>query len=452
MANSDLRSGTPSGRLLPASPVVSFGAVAMKQKREKNVKVIPGFNPFDADEGPHHFQKMAELRARCPVARLDSGMMILSRFEDVKTVLSDPEMSNRNAGRAAGVEVPPEDRMFFFEYDPPEHTALRAVVRNLLSRRKAAERTDQVRDLILELLIPVLDAGGLNVVDDFTAPLTGRLMMRLSGFPEQDAPVWRAWVRDWIRSGFSFTNQNQRGIGFAECYPEILEYVDRHLDERARSTDRPEDALTCVVEARIDGKPLSRTQQRMIVASLPPAGGNTMGNFVNNTLYSLAQNPEVFERMRADRTLIPNVVEESLRRDSPSMFLSRVCAADKTIVDEPVAKGQKVLLGLASANRDETVYPNPLEFSIDRDGQPPHLAFGWGAHTCVGAHVVRHVGATLLDTLLDTVATIEVVAGTTPVRYVSPQGNGFDELRLRMTRLADKPGTSTETVLRPAAS
>jgi cytochrome P450 len=414
------------------------------------VEVIEGFNPFDADEGPHHFERMAELRARCPVARLDSGMMILSRFDDVKTVLGDPEMSNRNAGRAAGVEVPAADRMFFFEYDPPEHPALRAVVRDLLSRRKATERTEEVRALILELLTPVLEAGGGNVVDDFTAPLTGRLMMRLSGFPEEDAPMWRAWVKDWIRSGFSFTNQNERGTGFAECYPEIFAYVDRHLDQRARSTDRPEDALTCVVEASIDGKPLSRTQQRMIVTSLPPAGGNTMGNFINNTLYSLAQHPDVFERIRADRTLIPNVVEESLRRDSPSMFLSRVCAADKVIVDGPAAKGQKVLLGLASANRDETVYPNALEFSIDRSGQPPHLAFGWGAHTCVGAHVVRHAGATLLDTLLDTVATIEVESGATPVRYVSPQGNGFDELRLRMTRLADKAGPPGQTGVRPA--
>jgi cytochrome P450 len=123
------------------------------------MEVIEGFNPFDTDEGPHHFEKMAELRARCPVARLESGMMILSRFDDV--------------------------------------------------------------------------------------------------------------------------------------------------------------------------------------------------NFVNNTLHSLAQNPDVFERIRADRTLVPNVVEKSLLRDSPSMFLSRLCAADKTIVDEPAAKGQKVLLGRASSADDE---------------------------------------------------------------------------------------------------
>jgi cytochrome P450 len=92
------------------------------------------------------------------VAQLDSGMMILSRFDNVKAVLGDPEMSNRNAGRAAGVEVPPEDRMFFFEYDPPEPTDLRAVVRTLLSRRKLAERAAEIWELILEHLNPLLDA------------------------------------------------------------------------------------------------------------------------------------------------------------------------------------------------------------------------------------------------------------------------------------------------------
>jgi cytochrome P450 len=402
------------------------------------MKAIEGFDPFDLNEGPRHHERMAELRAHCPVARLDSGMLVLSRYQDVKDALIDPGMLNSNSARAPGVEVPPQDRLFFFEYDPPEHPALRAIVRTLLSRRRADERTAEVRELILTLLNPVLDRGGGNIVDEFTAPLTGRVMMRLSGFPEPDAPLWRGWVKDWIRTGFSFTNRNERGVGFAECYPEILQYLDRHLDERARATERPDDALTCVVEARIDGKPLSRTLQRMIVASLPPAGGNTMGNFINNTFHSLAHSPELFERMRTDRRLVPEVVEESLRRDSPSMFISRICATSGTIVDEPVAKGQKVLLGLASANRDETVYPYAREFSIDRQGQPPHVAFGWGAHTCVGAHIVRHLGATLLDTLLDVVATIEVEPGTAPTPYVSPQGNGFEELRLRTTRLARK--------------
>lgn len=403
---------------------------------------IYSFDPFAPEEGPLHHERMARLRAECPVAHLDSGMVVLSRFHDVRQILSSPDMSNQNAARAPGVDVPPEDRLFFFEYDPPEHLPLRRSVRVLLSRERANRTTGQVRSLILELLGPIFSAGSADFAKEFTAPLAGRVMMRLCGFPESDAALWRSWVRDWISSGFSFANQNENGTGFVECYPQVLEYLDRHLDERAAliaqnppAGEIPDDALTCVVTARIDGEPLSRTWQRMIVGSFPPAGGNTMGNFVNNSLHTLARDPGLFERIRADRKLIPYFVEESLRRDTPSMFISRVCKTAHEVEGERIEAGQKVLLGLASANRDEAAYPDAGRFDVDRTG-PAHVAFGWGTHTCVGAHIVRHLGVTLLETLLDMVQTIEVEPGTTPVRYMSPQGNGLDELRLKITAVA----------------
>ncbi|MGH3247704.1 MAG: cytochrome P450 [Trebonia sp.] len=394
----------------------------------------PGFDPFDPQQGTRHHEAMAELRAACPVARLSSGMLVVPRYADVKSMLSDAHMSNANAARAPGIAVPEEDRFFFFEYDPPLHVPLRRLLHDLLSRQRAEAATPEVRALITELLSPLLEAGGGEVVEDFTAPFAGRLMMRLAGFPEADAPRWRLWVRDMIRSGFSFTNRNDRGTGFERCYPDLLEYLDRHIDDRTRSAARPDDALTLVVTAELDGQPLPRTLQRMILVSIPTAGGNTMGNFINNTLLSLATEPALVEALRADRARVPDAVEESLRRDSPSMFISRTCRKPAQVHETSLAAGQQVLLGLASANRDETVYQDPETFRLDRPGQPPHVAFGWGTHTCVGAHIVRHAGATLLDTLLDLVAAIELEPGTTPRPYLSPQGNGLDELRLRLTR------------------
>jgi cytochrome P450 len=108
-----------------------------------------------------------------------------------------------------------------------------------------------------------------------------------------------------------------------------------------------------------------------------------------------------------------------------------------------LAEGEKVLLGLASANRDEMVYHDPGAFRLDRDGEPPHVAFGWGTHTCIGAPVVRHAGATLLTTFLDLIAAIELEPGTTPRPYLSPQGNGLDELRVRLTAAGGTPARTT---------
>jgi cytochrome P450 len=257
--------------------------------------------------------------------------------------------------------------------------------------------------------------------------------MRLVGFDEADAPRWRAWVRDMIRTGFSFTNRNERGVGFVECYPDLLDYLDGHLADRAQVLDPPDDVLTRITTATIDGQPMPRTLQRMVLLSMPTAGGNTMGNFVNNTLLSLARDPRLVEALRRDRSLVPVAVEESLRRDSPSMFISRVCRESTQLAEVPIDAGEKVLLGLASANRDASVYPDAASFRLDRTGQPAHVGFGWGSHTCVGAHVVRQSGTALLNVLLDRVATIQLEPGTTPVPYLSPQGNGLEKLQLRLT-------------------
>lgn len=195
--------------------------------------VTQTFDPFDVEQGRRHHEAMAELRATCPVARLGSGMFVVSRYDDVRSMLTDPHMSNTDAARAPGVTVPGPDRLFFFEYDPPLHVPLRRLLRDLLSRQRAEATTPEVRALVTELLTPLLNAGGGEVVEEFTAPLVGRLMMRLAGFPEQDAPRWRGWIRDMIRSGFSFTNANERGTGFEQCYPDLLGYLDRHIEGRA---------------------------------------------------------------------------------------------------------------------------------------------------------------------------------------------------------------------------
>jgi cytochrome P450 len=359
-------------------------------------------------------------------------MLAVSRYDDVKALLSDAGMSNTDAARAPGVVVPQDDRFFFFEYDPPLHLPLRRLLRDLLSRQRIERMAPETRALASDLLRPLLRDGGGELVGGFTAPFVGRLMMRITGFPEDDAPQWRAWIRDMIGSGFSFTNQNERGTGFDQCYPDMLEYLDRRISDRAQLADPPDDVLTRVVHGNLDGAPLSPTLQRMILFSIPSAGGNTMGNFINNTFLSLATDAELFERIQRDRSLVPEALEESLRRDSPSMYISRICREPTTLAGADIGGGEKVLLGLASANRDESIYQDPDEFRLDRADQPPHLAFGWGTHTCIGAHVVRQSGVVLFETFLDQVSSIGLEPGATPVPYYSPQGNGLDELRVTL--------------------
>ncbi len=391
------------------------------------------FDPFDRSQQSRHHEVMAELRRTCPVARLSSGMIVISRYEDVRSTLNEPRMRNSHAARAPGVAVPPDDRLFFFEYDPPEHNQLRRLMIDLLSRQRAEAQKPVIRQLVLELLGPLLDEGGGDLVAQLSVPLAGRLMMLVAGFPEADAGRWRQWTKDMVVSGFSFTNQNDRGVGFEECYPDLLAYLDGHLAARAAATHAPDDVLSRVLGASLDGEPLSQTHRRMILFSVVSAGTNTLVNFVSNTLLSLARDPTLVGTLRRNRSLLPAAVEESLRRDSPSMYITRSCVEPTEVRGTSVRPGEKVLLGLASANRDTSSYPRPDDFRLDREDQPPHLAFGGGSHLCLGAWLARQTGITMLDTFLDQVAAIALDPGSVPIPYLSPQGNGLDQLQVRLT-------------------
>jgi cytochrome P450 len=396
------------------------------------------FDPFDPSQQHRHHEAMAELRETCPVARLPSGLVVVSRYEDVRSTLNESRMRNSHSARAPGIAVPPQDRLFFFEYDPPEHLQLRRLMIDLLSRHRAESLGPVMHSLALELLSPLVDAGGGELVGSLSGPLAGRLMMQVAGLPEGDAGLWRDWIKDMVVSGFSFTNQNERGIGFEECYPDLLAYLDGHLHDRAATQDAPDDVLSRVISARLDDEPLTRTQQRMIVFSVVSAGTNTLVNFMSNTFLSLARDPGLVDTLRRDRSLLPAAVEESLRRDSPSMYITRSCVEATEVGGTPILPGEKVLLGLASANRDAAAYPQPDDFRLNRDSQPPHLAFGWGSHLCLGAPLARRTGIAVLDTFLDLVGAIDLEPGTVPMPYLSPQGNGLDELKVSLTPIAPR--------------
>ena len=402
-----------------------------------------GFDPFDTGQSARHHQVMAEMRASCPVARLASGMSVVSRYDDVRAALNLPALRNRDAARVPGVVVPEEDRLFFFEYDPPEHTALRRLLVDMFSRGRAERLAPAIRSVAEELLEPLAALGRADLVSELAVPLAGRMMMKVAGFPEADAPLWRGWIKDMVVSGFSFTNRNERGRGLEQCYPDVLRYLDRHLAERSVSPG-PDDVLTRVIEARDRDRGLagrSRTQERMILFSVVSAGTNTLVNFMANTLLSLARDPDLIETLAADRSLLPAAVEESLRRDSPSMYITRRCAEPTQVAGTVIEPGEKLLLGLASANRDETTFPAADQFRLDRQGQPSHLAFGWGSHLCLGAWVARQVGVTMLDTLLDRIEGVEIEPGAAVVPYLSPQGYGLDALHVRLSRRASPSPT-----------
>jgi cytochrome P450 len=144
------------------------------------------------------------------------------------------------------------------------------------------------------------------------------------------------------------------------------------------------------------------------------AGNETTRNLIGNMLATLAADPELYARVRADRSLVPAIVEESLRHDSPVQVLARACTADVAVAGCPLRQGESVVLGIASANRDERRFDAPTEFRVDRADPRDHLAFGAGPHVCPGASLARLEATVALDAFCDRVEAFSTTDGYVP--------------------------------------
>jgi cytochrome P450 len=187
------------------------------------------------------------------------------------------------------------------------------------------------------------------------------------------------------------------------------------IRQRQRSMHRPDDVLTGLIESRdADGKPLSEDKILTHMTKDVIVGGTeTTKHLIGNLFFNLCAAPGAYERVRADRSLVPVAIEEALRLDGPAQIMFRVPTVDVEIRGCPIPAGATVAVGYASANRDEEVFEAPDAFSLERRdfNAKPHFGFGHGIHLCVGASLARLETACALNAVLDRAARMELVPG-----------------------------------------
>jgi cytochrome P450 len=249
--------------------------------------------------------------------------------------------------------------------------------------------------------LPISDEGHVDLVPNFTAPLPNASTAHLLGFPEEDAPRIMAWAKELIESGFPGTHRNREGVeGFAEGFPEFAGYIDARIEER-RTAPR-DDVTTKLLELDVDGQHLTPRQLRAMVRNLVTGGLTTTSQLLGNLLHQIFTVPGLEDRLRADAdgTVLPRAIEESLRLAPPVMFAPRGCRRDTEVGDTTLHEGQRVVMGTACANRDDTVFPDPDTFDVDRTNSSEHLTFGYGPHFCPGAPLARAVARIGVSALL----------------------------------------------------
>jgi cytochrome P450 len=354
------------------------------------------FDPFDAEQAQAAWPLLSELRQETPVAPLSDAMQYVTRLEECRAVLRDTTaFSNARGFKAPGVIVPPEDRILG-EMDPPQHASVRRVMVTALTPKVVHAAEDFIEATAHDLLAQVPDRGRADLVPAFTVPLPNRVTVHLLGFPPEDADTIAAWAKELMVSGFPATNRSARGEGFANAFPDFAGYIDEKIAQRAEDLragrdDHPEEVLTRLIQLEVDGNHLTPRQLRALVRNLITGGLTTTSQLLGNMVHDVLTIPGLEAAVRESSTALDTAIEESLRLQPPVMFIVRGCVADIDIGGCPVRDGDRLIVGTASANRDERVFDDGDEFRVDRPNADQHLTFGYGPHVCPGASLARAV-------------------------------------------------------------
>jgi len=269
--------------------------------------------------------------------------------------------------------------------DAPDHTRLRGLISKAFTPRSIERLRPRISQLTDELLAPLREAGRFDVINDFAFPLPVTVICELLGVPAEDREMFRqqtrdmAVVLDWDVTAEQFGGAAGAAMNFAA-------YLVPLFEERRRSPKA--DLVSALVAAEEAGDRLEADELLMTVVLLLTAGHETTMNLIGNGLLALLRNPDQLELLRARPELMASAVEELLRYDSPVRLTVRTALADATVAGEAVRAGEQVIAMLDAANHDPAVFESPGTLDVTRDAHR-HLAFGAGAHYCLGAALAR---------------------------------------------------------------
>jgi cytochrome P450 len=353
-------------------------------------------DPYDPALHEDPYPVYRRLRDEAPVYRNpDLDFWALSRWDDVAAALQRPRLFCSSEGIAVGIRGVPRTPMLIM-LDPPRHTRMRALVSRAFTPRRIAALEPRIRAIATALIDGFRARKEADLVADFAAPLPTIVIAELLGVPPED----QAMFKEKSNAMASFRPEHLlRPDGRLAMAPmvELGTYLARVYEERRR--EPRDDLMSALLAAELDGRFLTTEERVGFAILLLVAGNETTTNLISNAAVLLARHPEQRERLIEEPARIPAAVEEFLRFDSPVQGLARTLTDAVEIHGRRLAAGDQVLLLFASANRDPRRVRDPDRFDVTRDPNP-HLAFGFGAHFCLGASLARLEARVAFETLL----------------------------------------------------
>ncbi|HZM30028.1 MAG TPA: cytochrome P450 [Acidimicrobiales bacterium] len=346
-----------------------------------DLSLMSGGEP-DHEAAAHPQGQYKLLRDAGPVVDMgEGGMVVVGGDAEVRHVLSHPDIFSSGIDAVAIGQVRP---LIPLQIDPPDHRNYRKLLDPIFAPRQVALLEDRTRDLVRGLVAAVVDEGACNFHEAVAEPLPTTVFLQLLGLPVERAKEFIQLKDGIIRPPVS-TNRERveytARVG-QRIYAVLQEAIDQRLEQRS------DDFLSMFLDAEVDGHRLTVEDVLDIGYLFFLAGLDTVTASLDCMISYLAQHPDQRRRLAEDPSLIPHAVEEMLRWETPVQGVIRIAAADSEIAGCPIPKGKVVSVVLGSANTDEQAWPDVDTIDFDR-AENRHIAFGGGAHRCLGSHLAR---------------------------------------------------------------
>ena len=358
------------------------------------------YDPYDFEIDTDPYPVWKRMRDEQPLYVNEKyDFYALSRFADVEACSKQPLRYSSAKGTLleiikADMEIPPGSIIF---EDPPDHDLHRGILSRVFTPKKMAAIEPEVRAFCARSLDPLVGSDGFDFIADLGAQMPMRTIGMLLGIPEQDQEAIRDQIDDGLRLDEGAPPDMAERLA-ADQSEVFAEYVDWRADHPS------DDLMTQLIEAEftdVDGvdRRLTREEVLSYVGLIAAAGNETTTRLIGWTGKVLAEHPDQRAELVADRSLIPNAIEELLRYEAPSPVQARYVTEDVEHHGQTVPAGSTILLLTASANRDDRHFPDADRFDIHRTIDH-HLTFGYGVHFCLGAALARLEGRIALDEVL----------------------------------------------------
>jgi len=381
-----------------ADPARLYDAYGLLRKNDPVARAeLPGFDPFHVVTRHADILEISRDNVAFPYGNYPS------------TLAPHQAVENGRAARAAGRPL----LYTLVQMDEPDHMKYRALTQGWFMPQNLRKLEARVRELAREAVARMESLGGeCDFVSEVALHFPLRVIMEILGVPREDEPRMLQLTQELfgatdpdLRRRPADESEAARQQAIQAVLADFFNYFNALTE--SRRAEPLEDVASVIANAKIDGNAISAFDAVSYYLIISTAGHDTTSSSTAGALWALAERPGELAKLKQNLGLIPGLVDESIRWTTPVRHFMRSAAADTTVGGRPVAKDDWLMLCYPSGNRDETVFEDPLEFHVDRSPNR-HLAFGYGAHMCLGQHLAKMEMRILWEELLPRLKSVEL--------------------------------------------